>query len=131
MDYHPITKQITRLLQEQNSWHETFEHEPVRTSEQAAQIRHGYSLHQGAKAIVLRVKINETEKFFAMLVLPGDAQFDKVRVKRFFHARDIRFATEAEVSELTSGIEPGGVPPFGNLFRLRVIADPAVFENEK
>lgn len=131
MDYHPIAKHITTLLQEQNAWLETFEHEPVRTSEQAAQIRHGYTLHQGAKAILLRVKINETEKFFVMLVLPGDMQFDKARVKKFFHARDIRFATEAEVTALTGGIQPGGVPPFGNLFQLRVIADPAVFENEK
>lgn len=130
MDYHPITKEITALLDEHSAWHETFEHEPVRTSEQAAQIRHGYTLHQGAKAILLRVKINETDKFFAMLVFPGDMQFDKNKVKKFFRARDIRFATEQEVAELTNGILPGGVPPFGNLFHLRVIVDPMLFEND-
>lgn len=131
MDYHPISTEITSLLRARGAWHETFEHEPVRTSEQAAQIRHGYTLHQGAKAILLRVKRNESEKFFAMLVFPGDMQFDKIRVKQFFHARDIRFATEQEVSALTGGILPGGVPPFGNLFNLRVIADPHLFENDK
>lgn len=131
MDYHPVTTAITDLLDAAQAWHETFEHEPVLTSAQAAEIRHGYSLHQGAKAILLRVKINESEKFFAMLVMPGDTQFDKGKVKKFFHARDIRFATEAEVGELTGGILPGGVPPFGNLFHLRVIADPSLFENEK
>lgn len=131
MDYHPITKEITSLLTANGAWFETFEHEPVRTSEEAAQIRHGYTLHQGAKAILLRVKINETGKYFVMLVMPGDRQFDKTRVKKYFHARDVRFATEAEVSELTGGILPGGVPPFGNLFHLRVIADPTLFENEK
>lgn len=131
MDYHSITGRITRLLETENAWYETFEHEPVRTSEEAAQVRHGYTLHQGAKAILLRVKVNETEKFFVMLVLPGDMQFDKGRVKKLFHARDIRFATEAEVSALTDGIQPGGVPPLGNLFQLRVIADPTLFENEK
>lgn len=131
MEYHPITQQITSLLQAQHAWYETFEHEPVRTSAQAAELRHGYTLHQGAKAILLRVKINESEKFFVMLVFPGDMQFDKVKVKKFFRARDIRFATEQEVGELTNGILPGGVPPFGNLFNLRVIADPHLFENEK
>lgn len=131
MEYHPITNTITELLDQNGAWHETFEHEPVLTSAQAADIRHGYTLHQGAKAILLRVKINETEKFFAMLVMPGDTQFDKAKVKKFFHARDIRFATEQEVGELTGGILPGGVPPFGNLFHLRVIADPRLFENEK
>src|SRR4051812_5965250 len=104
MEYHPITKSITDVLEEAQAWHETFEHEPVLTSAQAAEIRHGYSLHQGAKAILLRVKINESEKFFAMLVMPGDTQFDKGKVKKLFHARDIRFATEAEVGELTGGI---------------------------
>ena len=35
------------------------------------------------------------------------------------------------VSLAERGVEPGGVPPFGNLFALRVIADPTLFENEK
>lgn len=131
MDYHPVTAKITGLLTANGSWFETFEHEPVRTSEQAAQVRHGYTLHQGAKAILLRVKVNETEKFFVMLVMPADLQFDKNRVKKILRARDLRFATEPEVAALTDGIQPGGVPPFGNLFNLRVLADPALFENEK
>lgn len=131
MDYHPVAAKIAELLAKCDAWHETFEHEPVRTSEQAAQIRHGYTLHQGAKAILARIKVNESDKFFVMLVFPGDMQFDKSKVKKYFHARDIRFATEAEVAELTNGILPGGVPPFGNLFGLRVIADPHLFENDK
>jgi hypothetical protein len=36
MEYHPIAKQITDILDAQGAWYETFEHEPVRTSEQAA-----------------------------------------------------------------------------------------------
>lgn len=32
---------------------------------------------------------------------------------------------------LTDGVEVGGVPPFGNLFGLKVIADRRLFENEK
>ncbi len=131
MDYHSVTSEILARLRAHNAWHETFEHEPVRTSEQAAQLRHGYTLQQGAKAILLRVKINESEKFFVMLVFPAHLQFDKQKVKKFFRARDIRFATEPEVGELTNGILPGGVPPFGNLFHLRVIVDPKLFENEK
>lgn len=131
MDYHPVTKQITTLLDAQGAWYETFEHAPVRTSREAANIRTGYVLHQGAKAILLRVKINETQRSFVMLVFPGDTRFDKAKVKRFFGARDLRFATDSEVAELTNGILPGGVPPLGNLFNLRVIADPALFENEK
>lgn len=66
-----------------------------------------------------------------MLVLPGDQRFDFDKVKQLFEARDIRFATEDEVARTTGGVQPGGVPPFGNLFDLPVIADPKLFENEK
>jgi prolyl-tRNA editing enzyme YbaK/EbsC (Cys-tRNA(Pro) deacylase) len=93
MSYHPVVRQITDLLLKHNCWFETFEHEPVLTSEEAVKVRTGYSLSQGAKAI--------------------------------------RFATVGEVASLTNGVQAGGVPPFGNLFSLEVLADPKLFENEK
>lgn len=130
MDYHPVTKQITDLLEQNHCRFETFEHEPVRTSEQAARTRPGYALKQGAKAIILRAKRSESDRFFVMLVMPADRKFDKARVKHLLSARDVRFATEQEVAELTGGVEVGGVPPFGNLFGLAVISDPALYENE-
>lgn len=131
MEYHKLTKQITELLQSNNMWFETFEHEPVRTSEEAAKIRTGYSLHQGAKAIIIRVKISDSNKKFAMLVFPGDLRFNNDKVKKLFGAKDIRFATEEEVDRITDGVLPGGVPPFGNLFNLEVVVDPQLFQNEK
>src|SRR5581483_5403341 len=98
MDYHPVTTQITTLLEKNSAWYETFEHEAVRTSEQASRTRPGYTLHQGAKALVLRVKKSNADKFFVMLVMPADCQFDTSRVKALFSARDLRFATDAEVA---------------------------------
>ncbi len=131
MEYHPTSKTILDLLRINNFWFETFEHEPVRTSEEAAKIRHGYSLHQGAKALIIRVKKSEKDKRFVMLVIPGDSRFDAEKVKKLFEAKDIRFATEEEVKQVTNGIEPGGVPPFGNLFGLEVVADSTLFDNQK
>ena len=131
MDLNPITQEITTLLTTFACWFETFEHEPVRTSEEAARIRPGYSLRQGAKAIIIRAKKSEKDKQFVMLVFPADRKFDNAQVKSQLGVRDIRFANEQEISTLTRGIQPGGVPPFGNLFGLHVIADPTLFENEK
>ena len=130
MAYHKTVEQIKSLLEQNDVWFETFEHAPVRTSEEAAKVRTGYSLRQGAKAIIVRVK-GRGEKYFAMLVMPGDSRFDGNKVKSFLRAKDIRFATEGEEKEITGGIEPGGVPPFGNLFGLRVVVDPGLFKNEK
>jgi len=131
MEYHKSSKVILDLLKNNNFWFETFEHEPVRTSEEAAKIRPGYSLHQGAKTIIIRVKKSEKDKKFVMLVIPGDERFDNEKVKRLFEAKDIRFATEEEVKQITEGVEPGGVPPFGNLFGIEVFADRTLFNNPK
>ena len=126
-ELHAVALRITDLLGASGCWYETFHHPPVRTSEEAAATRPGYSLHHGAKAIVLRVKRSKKDKFFVMLVFPADRKFDSKVVKEFFGARDIRFASEDEVHALTGGVQPGGVPPFGNLFDLPVYVPPELF----
>lgn len=131
MPYHSVTKEILDLLTKNNCWHETFEHKEVRTSEEAAKTRPGYALKQGAKAIIVRAKIRGGEKKFLMLVMPADQKFSNDKVKALLGAKDIRFATEEEVAEITKGVKPGAVPPFGNLFGLEVITDSTLYDNEK
>ncbi len=131
MDYHPVVGRITTLLSERGVWYETFEHEAVRTSEEAAAVRTGYTLTQGAKALIVRVRHKERGKHFAMFVLPGSARFVEAAVREEFGFSDVRFATETEVAELTGGVLPGGVPPFGNLFGLPVYVDESLLVHEK
>lgn len=131
MGEQPIARYIIDLLSENDCWYETFQHEAVRTSEEAAEQRADYTLHQGAKAIIARIKVPNQGKRFVMLVFPADNRFDGGKVKEIFGAKDIRFATEEEVEQITDGVKPGGVPPFGNRFGLEVIADPTLFDNEK
>lgn len=130
MTYHPITEKIASLLRGRGMWFETFEHEAVRTSEEAAAIRPNYTPKQGTKALIVRVKENG-EKKFVMVVVPGNARFDPKKLKKHFGLSDIRFATEEEIAKITDGVLPGGVPPFGNLFNLPVYCDEKVFTNEK
>lgn len=131
MKHHPTVGKIITLLETNNIWFESFEHKPVRTSEEAAKLRDGYSLKEGAKAIIVCVKVKGGSKYFAMLVIPGDKRFSVNKVKELLNAKDIRFANGGEVKEITNGVEPGGVPPFGNLFDLKVIVDPSLFRNKK
>ena len=128
--YHPVVDKIKSILNANKLWYESFEHAPVKTSIEAAQVRTGYTLAQGAKALIVRVKKNG-EKYFVMLVLPGDKRFDKDRAKKVLESNDIRFATEEEIGTITDGVKIGGIPPFGNLFNLKVFADPSVLRNEK
>lgn len=131
MEYHPTVEQIKCLLSDHSIKFDVFEHAPVRTSEEAANIRTGYSLKQGAKAIIVRAKEPGKSRRFVMFVVPGDRKFDSGKVKSAISLVDIRFATEVEVAEITHGVLPGGVPPFGNLFHLDVFADRSLFENER
>jgi len=77
------------------------------------------------------VRVKNPQPKFVMLVLPADLRFDNSKVKSFLGAKDLRFASEEEIGEITGGVQPGAVPPFGNLFGLEVVADPALFENDK
>lgn len=164
MGYHPVVQKILALIKTNNFWFETFEHEPVKTSEQAALTRPGYTLRQGAKAMIVKIyprtdqhssgivratlseakgsrepkqnlaspkglSLNFDE--FVMLVFPADQKFDSKKVLAALGLKNLRFATEAEVTDITGGVQIGGVPPFGNLFNLKVYADPSIFENEK
>lgn len=131
MSYHPVTEKITGILTERNCWFETFEHEPVRTSEEASKVRTGYTADQGAKAIIARVKKAGEGKIFVMFVLQGSKKFDTAKIKEQFGLSDIRFALEEEVFKITDGVLPGGVPPFGNIFGLKVYVDRGLLQNEK
>lgn len=129
--YHPVTGQIFALLDGGGYWYETFEHEPVRTSEEAAQVRTGYTLAQGPKALILNVRNTEADRRFVMVVLSGDQKFNSEKVREILQCKRVRFATEEEVADLTGGVQVGGVPPLGNLFNLPTYVDSGLFHHEK
>ena len=130
-NFHPVAGQIEALLVDNKYWYERFEHEPVRTSEEASRVRSEYALAQGTKSLIVRAKKIGQEKRFIMLVVPGDKQFDPKKLKAETGYTDIRFANPSEAAEITGGVLFGGVPPFGNLFDLPVFVDTHVFDNEK
>ncbi len=129
--FHPVAAEIEALLREGGRWYERFEHEAVRTSEEASKVRPEYDISQGTKALILKAKKRGGEKCFIMVVVPGDQQFDVKKLRAQTGYGDVRFATPGEVDEITKGVIPGGVPPWGDLFALPVFADTKVFHNEK
>jgi Ala-tRNA(Pro) deacylase len=131
VSYHPVTKKIADLLTEHHVPFRTFQHVPVRTSEEAAALRPDFTMHQGAKALIVKAKGLDNVPFFVMLVFPADLKFDSKKVKSIIGAKSISFATEEEITRLTDGIQIGGVPPFGNLFDLPVYADESLFGNDE
>ena len=119
-----VFERITELLEGNAAGFRVMEHEPVRTSEQAARVR-GTPLEQGAKALVLKAGDE-----FVMVVISAAVKVDFGKLRAYLGGGKVRFATPEEVAERT-GCQPGGVPPFGNLFGLRVIVDPTLTEHER
>lgn len=120
-----VFDRIVSLLRENNISYKLFEHEPVFTSDEAANVR-GTNPAAGAKALIFRADEN-----FIMLVLPGNKRVDSKKFKKDFDIKDLRFASPEQVEEITNGVKIGAVHPIGSLHRLPVYVDPSLGENEK
>lgn len=101
MRYHPAVKIIIKLLEKNNYWFKAFEHAPVTTSEEVARLCPEYTLRQGAKAIIVKTVQKNGKDAFAMLVFPADLKFNGGKAKRTPGAKEVRFATEEEITEIT------------------------------
>ena len=115
-DIPTVFQRVVKLLKESQVQFDQLQHEPVFTSEQAAQVR-GVPLSSGAKALICKLQDQ-----FVMFVIPADRKLNSKQVRKRLNARNLRFANLNEVQELT-GLEPGSIPPFGSLFGLRTYCD--------
>ncbi len=120
----PVTERLLAWLREAGVPFTLLEHEPVRTSEEAARVR-GTRLEEGAKALVVRA-----DDRYAHIVLPANLRTDNAALRALLGTRKIRFATTEELLEVT-GCEPGAVPPFGTLFDLPVLVDERLSANDE
>lgn len=122
LEYHcnmTVLDRIIALLDKVGTSYDLLRHAPVFTSEEAAQVR-GTSLASGAKALVCKA-----DDRFVMFVLPANRKLDSKLAKAALGIKSLRFASREEVLELT-GLAPGSIPPFGQLFSLPTWCDAAL-----
>lgn len=67
----------------------------------------------------------------AMAVLPANRRIDTDRLRRAALARSVELATERELEDLFPGCALGAMPPFGNLYGMKVYADAILAEDEE
>lgn len=100
-------------------------HEPTFTSEESARAR-GEDVRIGGKALL--VKAGDV---FRLFVLSAALKLDADALKQRFGVKKTRFATAAELKELT-GLVPGSVPPFGKpILPFDLFIDESITRNEK
>jgi len=120
-----IFSNICALLADRNVVFRTIHHQPTFTSEESAAAR-GEEVKIGGKALVMKV-----DDKFKLFVISATLKADSKKIKQYFKAKSIRFATKEELLELTS-LVPGSVPPFGRpILNFDLFVDKSIVENEK
>ena len=119
-----LFRKIIDALEKEKMEHEVMEHKAVYTSQEAADVR-GTTLEQGCKALVCKI-----EKGFVQIVLSAAKELDLKKAKKEL---DVQFAELADAEDVKkiSGVSIGAVPPFGNLFGLKVYVDKSVLDNKE
>ncbi len=116
---------IRDLLTREGASFEVRDHEPVRTSEEAAAAR-GEPLAIGGKSLVIKV-----DDAFRVFVVSAARKLDSRAIKRRFGTQYTRFATAEELDRLV-GVKPGSVPPFGRpVLPLPLYLDTSIAENDR
>ena len=118
-----VFSKIRDILNKEKIEYEVLQHKPVFTSKEAAEVR-GTELKQGTKALICK-----TEEGFIQAVVSGAKELDIEKLQQFTLFKKIELADAKEVRKVT-GCNIGSVPPFGNLFNLKVYFDKSVVENE-
>ncbi len=111
-----VFDKIRHLLDQENASFDVMEHEPVLTSEQAAEVR-GTTLESGAKALICKADAD-----YVMAVMPANLRLASKSIRKLKKWKKLRFASADEVMELT-GLLSGSIPPFGSLFGLTTFCD--------
>lgn len=114
---HPATQQIIGLLNKSDIQYQLLEHEPCRSSEESRKTRAlaGGGDVIGAKAILMKMARRGGYRDFGVFVLPGDRKLDGKAIKKHLpDVKSVRFCTTEEMAEVTGGLAPGTMPPFGS-----------------
>jgi len=111
-----IFEQIKLLLNEAAVSYHILEHKPVKTSEEAAEVR-GTSMSMAPKAMILAKK----DGTLLMACVPADQQLNLEAVSEAV-GETVRIASPDQV-EKKLGVKVGAVPPFGNVFCIEMYLD--------
>ena len=120
-----IPVKLQEFLDSQKVPYEVLPHEEVFTSLETAQ-----SLHVPGKELAKVTMISVDDKL-VMAVLPSTWNVDLHRLKDTFQTKHVRLATEAEFKDFFPDCEVGAMPPFGNLYGMKVYVDQSLTEDEE
>ena len=110
-------QKLKEFLDRNNVKFVTITHSTSYTAQEAAQLAHikGREL---AKTVIVTV-----DGAMAMAVLPASDQVDFALLREGAEAKHVTLATEEEFRDKFPECETGAMPPFGNLYGMRVFSE--------
>jgi len=116
---------IKQNLEAHGIEYESWDHETVKTSEQASALR-DTPLSQGVKSMILYSK--KQDKGIAAFVT-GDRKIDLAKLREITGLKDLKLASYDRAYQL-SGLKVGGISPLGFKTKLDIYIDKHVLDNE-
>ena len=117
-------EKIKEFLDENKAEYISIEHEPMGKSEEVAKMR-GVDIKTGAKSMIVR-----SEGRFYNFILSAAKKIDWNKVKTILKTKSVDLATAEEIMKTTNCVI-GAVPPFGNIYGIKVYYDVSLLENEE
>jgi Ala-tRNA(Pro) deacylase len=116
--------ELTTYLEQQKVPFDVLHHPPAFTSQEVAAGTHVPG-DEVAKVVVVRAG----PKHY-MLVLPASYHVRFDRLEKVLGSKNVRLATEAELSELFPDCDLGAMPPFGHEYGMEVYVDGHLADDE-
>ena len=125
---HPtVYQRIRQWLDDQQIDYRHIQHPPTRTSEESARAR-GESTRIGGKSLVMKAGADR----FVIVVISAARKLRSSALRKALGEDRMRFATPDELDQLTGGLVPGSVPPFGHpIIPLPLYVDQSVLANDR
>ena len=121
----PILPKLQELLDLSGAAYTHTVHPQAYTAREVAHVEH-LPPQEIAKVVIV---VADGE--YKMAVLPASRLVDFPEVRTVLGSPAARLATEDELSRLFPDCELGAMPPFGNLYHLRVMLDSSLLADER
>jgi Ala-tRNA(Pro) deacylase len=120
-----IVKKLVEFLDNNHVKYVNVTHSTAFTAQDVAQSAH-IPGKEMAKTVIVWMDGTMT-----MTVLPASSMIDFNKLKEVAGAKSVELASESEFKDRFPECEPGAMPPFGNLFNIKVYADTSLSEDRE
>ena len=116
---------LKEYLDKQHVKYVTIDHSPAFTAQEVAQRAH-IPGKEMAKTVIVKI-----DGELAMVVTPASEVVRLGQLKKALGAKDVELASEYEFKDAFPDCETGAMPPFGNLYGMKVYVSPTLREDEE